>query len=254
MLSTRQRTGKPLLLSGRKIFGKSSSNTLFRSRGKEITRIETFTDAVFAFSVSLLIVSLEVPQTFKELRQILQSFLPFAATVALVFLFWYQQYRFFRNYGLNDSKIILLNALLLILVLFYVYPLKFLFSLLFSMVLPFDFFPKATAAKEAVMSQQELPQLIMIYSAGYAAIWLVFFLMYNRAWKERAVLKLDHFETEDTLKEIRGAFMNCMVGVAGLVAALFGSPQVAGFIFLLIPLILIANHWYFTWRLKRGSL
>jgi len=39
----------------------------FRWRGGEITRLEGFTDAVFAFAVTLLVVSLEVLHTFDEL-------------------------------------------------------------------------------------------------------------------------------------------------------------------------------------------
>src|SRR5690348_17310320 len=103
------------LISARRVFGET--NKLFKHRGHEITRIEALSDSVFAFSISLLIVSLEVPQTFTELKLILRSFLPFVATVSLVFIFWYQQYRFFRHYGLHDIKVIILNAALLIMVL-----------------------------------------------------------------------------------------------------------------------------------------
>ena len=41
---------------------------------------------------------------------------------------WGRHYYFFRYYGLEDITTIVLNTLLLFLVLFYVYPLKFLVS------------------------------------------------------------------------------------------------------------------------------
>ena len=49
----------------------------FRYRGNEIFRIEALSDAVFAFSVSLLAASLEVPQTFHELKMITKGSIPF---------------------------------------------------------------------------------------------------------------------------------------------------------------------------------
>lgn len=157
--SSEQKSKGYPIVSARRIFAGKGKHR-FRQRGKEITRIEALSDAVFAFSISLLIVSLEVPQTFRELWQIQKNFLPFVATVCLVMLFWCQQYRFFRNYGLNDLRVIVLNIGLLLMVLFYVYPLKFLFSLLFSMFLSVNFFQKASAMGEVVVTVAEFPKLV----------------------------------------------------------------------------------------------
>ncbi len=98
----------------------------FRRRSHEILRIEAFSDAVFAFAITLLIVALEVPRTFDELSLALQGFFAFAISFALLFLIWYKQNKFFRNYGLDDPLTVTLNGVLLFVVLFYVYPLKFL--------------------------------------------------------------------------------------------------------------------------------
>ena len=100
----------------KKIFNLSA--TAFKERGTDILRIEALSDAVFAFSVSLLVVSLEVPQTYEELSVLLNGAIPFFATVAMIFLFWYQQYKFFRRYGLNDMHTILLNLAYLAVILF----------------------------------------------------------------------------------------------------------------------------------------
>lgn len=43
---------------------------------------------------------------------------------------WFEQHKFFRRYGLQDGTTVTLNVILLFVVLFYVYPLKFLFGLL----------------------------------------------------------------------------------------------------------------------------
>ena len=126
----------------------------FRHRSEELLRIEALSDAVFAFSVSLLVALLEVPQTFSELKDIIYTAIPFFATVAIIFLLWYQQYVFFRHYALNDLRIILINLFYLAVILFYVYPLKFLFSLLLASWTGIDLFPRATAKGLQVTGEQ----------------------------------------------------------------------------------------------------
>lgn len=98
-------------------------------RGREVSRIEGFSDAVFGFALTLLVVSLEVPDTIEGLKQILRGFIPFAATFALMCWIWFEHYAFFRKFDAEDPLTILLNCVLLFLVLFFVYPLKFVFAL-----------------------------------------------------------------------------------------------------------------------------
>src|ERR1700737_2361186 len=92
----------------------------FRWRGGEITRLEGFTDAVFAFAVTLLVVSLEVPRTFAELVIAMRGFLAFAICFVLLFLIWYEHYVYSRRYGLDDTTVVWLNGALIFVVLFYV--------------------------------------------------------------------------------------------------------------------------------------
>src|SRR5271170_1780581 len=104
----------------------------FRWRAGEITRLEAFCDVIFGFAITLLVVSLEVPHTYAELLADLRGFLPFAACFAQLAMIWRTHYRFSRRYGLEDGYTVFLNVVLLFLVLFYVYPLKFVFTILFS--------------------------------------------------------------------------------------------------------------------------
>src|SRR5437660_5265101 len=92
-------------------------NKKFRWRSHEISRIEGLSDAVFAFAVTLLIVSLEVPRTFAELRETLSGFLPFAISFAILIQIWYIQFTWFRRYALQDALTTALNAVLLFVVL-----------------------------------------------------------------------------------------------------------------------------------------
>src|SRR3954462_4063295 len=74
----------------------------FRWRGNELSRVEGFTDAVFAFAVTLLVVALEGPHTFEGLLDVLRGFPAFIICFALLMTFWTAHYRYHRRYGLED--------------------------------------------------------------------------------------------------------------------------------------------------------
>ena len=228
-----------------------SSREKFHFRGQEIVRVEALSDAVFAFSVSLLVAALEVPQTYEELIIIVKGALPFFATVALLFLLWYQQYSFFRYYGLNDTITILLNLAYLALILFYVYPLKFLFAVLIGSWTGINLFPKASEKGLAVLSNHEFPNLIILFGIGYFFIWLLIFLMYSRAAHFSKKLQLTRYEVMVTKKEKRGALWNSLVAAASIFLALLGATFLSGICYLFIPLLLFINQQVFKRQLKK---
>ena len=74
----------------------------FSWRGQDVLRIEGFADAVFGFALTLLVVSLEVPNTFDELLATMRGFFAFAISGWLLYSVWFDHYIFFRRYGLQD--------------------------------------------------------------------------------------------------------------------------------------------------------
>src|SRR5438874_7267596 len=102
-------------------------NKKFRWRSHEVSRTEGLSDAVFGFAITLLVVSLEVPRTFNELMYAMRGFGAFAISFTLLFIVWYNQYKFFRRYGLQDNFTIVINGILLFVFYFYIYSLKFCF-------------------------------------------------------------------------------------------------------------------------------
>lgn len=212
----------------------------FRWRGGEITRVEGFSDAVFAFAVTLLVVSLEVPQTFTELLEAMRGFIAFAICFALLTSVWYRHYIFFRRYGLQDRYTTLLNFVLLFLMLFYVYPLKFVFTLLVNQMFGFGTdIALPNGATEPMIESSQSPLLFVIYGAGYVAVLLVFVLLYRHAFRQRAALELNAIETFDTISTMQGWLLDIGVGVISILIALIGgsgSAAWAGYAYFLIAL------------------
>src|SRR5262245_629809 len=125
-------------------------------RSHEVTRIEGFSDAVFAFSLTLLVVSLEVPKTLEELDKNVRELIPFGLMFAMICWIWWEHNKFFRRYGLQDAYTAFLNSLLLFVVLFYVYPLKFLTRNLLGPVFGYVDHPELGNGRD----------LMLLYSGG----------------------------------------------------------------------------------------
>ena len=181
----------------------------FRLRGREVTRLESFSDAVFGFALTLLVVSLDVPKSFDDLLSTMRGFPAFALCFLFLALIWNGHYKFCRRYGLDDGTARFLTCVMLFLVLFYVYPLKFLFnisiaSLLFGTNLPVS------------MSQSQFTTLLVVYGLGFAAVYAAMALLYLHAYRLRAALELSPLEKFDTRYQL---FRLLTLAGMGLIAA-----------------------------------
>ncbi len=201
----------------------------FRWRGGDVSRLEGFSDAVFALAVTLLIVSFESP-SLAEMQAAMSSFVPFAATFAILVWIWYEHYVFFRRYALRDGTTILLNSLLLFLVLFYVYPLKFMFSFLASMLL-------GIGQEELGLTKitgAQARELLIVYGLGFFGVFLVFALLHAHALRRRDSLELSRAEEYATRSQIGGALGNVGIAAASVLVAWLAPPTwmaVAGLLY-----------------------
>ncbi len=217
----------------------------FRWRGGEISRLEALTDAVFAIAMTLLIVSVQVPASFDELFALFRQLPAFAVCFALFMLLWYYHFQFHRRFGLENLYTIFLNLCFLFLILAYVYPTKFLFTMLADRFL-YD---------ERVAFDLDQPKKLMLfYSSGVVGIFLLFTLMYFHAYERRGELGLNDVEVHLTRTTIREHLIHTGVGVASLLFVLLGSPGLAGLIYVLVGPLQGLNGWLSGRAVRTGRV
>jgi uncharacterized membrane protein len=200
----------------------------FRNRAHEVSRLEAFSDVVFGFALTLIVVSLEVPKTYAELIAAMHDVPAFALCFAILIWIWHAHYTYFRRYGLHDEFTIWMNTFLLFVVLFYVYPLKFVF---------------ASFAGHRGYAPHEARVLFTIYGLGFAGIFFIYTLLYSHALKKRDALKLNAVEQHDTQTHVLMFAGNVAVGVASIVLALILPDDlvgIAGYIYFVTGLV----SWY----------
>jgi len=203
---------------------------------REVSRVEGFSDAVFAFAITLLVVSLEVPKTFHELMATIRAFPAFAVCFLLLFQVWRRHYRFFRQYDLEDNYVVALTGALLFVVLFYVYPLKFVWSLSFSAF-------EGRRITDETIALADVPTLFVVYGAGVAATFAILALLYAHAYRLRDALDLTPMEIVDAREQIWSNAGVALVGVLSIIVALLCgafAPKLvglAGYVYFAIGLV-----------------
>ena len=201
------------------------------TRTRNVTRLEAFSDAVFAFSATLLVVSLEVPQSFPQLLADLKGFAAFGISFAALILIWSVHHAFFRRYDLEDRMTVVLNSCLLFVVLFYVYPLKFVSEGMAS-----HFLGVGPQQPRGLRDWDDLATLFLLYGVGFVAVFLMIALLYLHAWRQRERLELDEQERFEASFYSRHYGLFVLVGLISMALAWsgwglrYGGPGYAYFL------------------------
>jgi len=199
-------------------------------RRHEVSRLEGFSDTVFGFALTLLVVSLEVPSTFDALWDQIEGFLGFALMFAMVGWIWYEHNWFFRRTGMQDAWTVTLNCVLLFVVLFYVYPLKFLTSSLM-----YEFFGMG-GADSPRFNAADGWALMVLYSGGVVCIFGTFLMLYRHARRRQPPLELSPADEIGLRFGARSHLITMSVGVLSIVVALAlpTLPAMAGMLYWLM--------------------
>jgi len=166
------------------------------------------------------------------LRDLVRGSIPFAVTFALICYIWWEHNKFFRRYGLQDAWTAFLNSALLFLVLFYVYPLKFLSMVLLGPLVGLG--PAPIWDGRFVM---------LTYSSGLLAIFGVFVLLYRHAWSRRHLLGLEATELVTLHFGKRAHAISMTLALVSLVLAYALPPNWAGISGMLYALMGPLHAW-----------
>ena len=216
-----------------------------RRRRAEITRLEGLSDGVFAFAATLLVVSLDVPRSYADLVVNLRGLLAFGLSFLFLIQIWYAHNGFFRRYGLQDPATLVLNAVLLFVVLFFVYPLKFL-------ALAFVSFFRMGGGERVRLTLEELAGAFAIYGAGFVAIFLCVALLYWHASRARE-LALGPVERFDALTQAGHYLLFVAVGGLSILLALAQTGVRVGLPGWIYGLIGPLSYWHGSRRGRRRA-
>jgi uncharacterized membrane protein len=207
----------------------------YQRRGTEMTRLESFTDAAFAFALTLLVISVDaIPESYQELVTALKGTPAFAASFASIAFLWIEHRRWSRRYGMDDAVSTVLSLILVFITLVYVYPLKMVFSGMFFWMsggwLPVSF---------TVDNYSDLAGLFIIYGIGFAAVMFTFVLLYRHALRKQTELRLDVLEQAMTRREIGMSLILAGTAIASALFAWLMPDKIAifaGFVYMTLPI------------------
>lgn len=212
-----------------------------RERGQDVTRLEAFVDAAFAFALTMLVISVNgIPDSVEKLQLALKGIPAFAASFGLIAVFWNAHARWSRRYGLDDGTTTRLSLLLVFLVMIYVYPLRMLFGSFFYWI-SHGWFP----AGFVIRSWPDVQLMFVIYAIAYGTMGLVIVALYQHAWRLRGALELNTDEQVELLIHRNCWMLAPVLSALSLLLALALRPTAAWMAGLpgMVYVLMWARHW-----------
>jgi hypothetical protein len=189
----------------------------FRLRGMEMTRLETFIDAAFAFAITMLVIAAQqIPDDIESLLGAFRNVPTFVSSIGVLGIFWWGHWLWSRRYGLEDGASIAISWGLIVTILIYIYPLKAIFGAMWYLLSD----GRVGQALALRSTEIEARELFAAYALGFIAISGGILLLNFRAWQLREPLRLNAREKLMTRAELTGWGIPVSVGLVSLVMAL----------------------------------
>lgn len=200
------------------------------------SRLDSFTDAAFAFAVSLMVIGgSRAPGDFNELTKALGDLPAFAVGFALMALFWMSHVRWRRIRGEGDWKSTLLTLLLVFLTLVYVQPLR-------AMAAATGLF--FTGQGEAFRGS--LAGLFAVYGTGFVAMALTMAAL----WSDATAAEVEREEHRFEARHERNIWL--IIAATGLVSILLSLTRFGAWAAMAYATLPITVGLY-SWRLTRAG-
>ena len=224
----------------------------FRLRGMQMTRLETFIDAAFAFAISMLVIAAQqIPDNIQALLAAFKNVPTFVCSIAVLGIFWRGHWLWSRRYGLEDGISILISWLMIVTILIFIYPLKAIFGAMWF------FLSHGQVGQRLGLhtTEAQTRTLFAIYALGLIAIATEILLLNLRAWQLREPLRLNAREKLMTRAELTGWSIPVSVGIVSLILALtLPAEQIqwSGWVyFLMCILVPLHEKW---WKRKAEAV
>jgi uncharacterized membrane protein len=221
----------------------------FRLRGIEMTRLETFIDAAFAFAITMLVIATQqIPDDIKTLLAAFKNVPAFVASVVVLGIFWRGHWLWSRRYGLEDGVSIFISWAMIVTILIYIYPLKAIFSSMWFLLSGGQ-----VGHTLGPHSDTEVRALFALFALGFTAIAVEMVLLNLRAWQLREPLRLDAREKTITLNEVTGWSIPVCVGTISLILALMlprDHIEWSGWIYFSMAILVPLHKAYFRRKME----
>ncbi|MGI8889253.1 MAG: TMEM175 family protein [Chthoniobacterales bacterium] len=193
----------------------------FRLRGLQMTRLETFIDAAFAFAITMLVIAAQqIPDDITSLLAAFRNVPTFIFSITVISIFWRGHWLWSRRFGLEDGISILISWAMLVTILIYIYPLKAVFGGMWFYLSEGRF-----GRPLGVSTLGQARELFAVFAAGFVAIALEILLLNLRAWQLREPLRLNSRERLMTQGQVIGWLLPVSVGLISLLIALALPPR-----------------------------
>src|SRR5712691_1030200 len=167
----------------------------FRLRGIQMTRLEAFIDAAFAFAISMLVIAAQqIPDNIQTLLAAFKNVPSFVCSIAVLGIFWRGHWLWSRRYGLEDSASILISWGMIVTILIFIYPLKAIFGAMWY------YLSNGQVGQRLSLhtTDAQARTIFAIYALGTIAISAEILLLNLRAWHLREPLRLNARERLET--------------------------------------------------------